>query len=225
MKKKIQLNIKIVSCEEVNKKTPKNTIGFSFSFFPWEWSEIPPTIRESLTILHSSSQGAEIKVTPQERRRKWEMILVTTGRCYFSVGIYSGTIIRVWVFFLTMVPLALCQDKNCERFYFYFYLAECAIDKEKWTPHSFVSGMLVWVSIFLYFKLLSSLFAGSKQVFYITFLYLFLKIIHSLTPVTSFNCWRNQFLILAHVNLTIQTQSEESLNITIKWSGFENYKF
>lgn len=48
------------------------------------------------------------------------MILVTTGRCYFSVGIYSGTIIRVWVFFLTMVPLALCQDKNCERFYLFF---------------------------------------------------------------------------------------------------------
>lgn len=71
------------------------------------------------------------------------MILVTTGRCYFSVGIYSGTIIRVWFFFLTMVPLALCQDKNCERFYLFFYLAECAIDKKKWTPRSFVSGVLV----------------------------------------------------------------------------------
>lgn len=49
--------------------------------------ECPLSIRESLSILHSFSQDAEIKVSPQETRRKWEIILVITGRCSFSAGI------------------------------------------------------------------------------------------------------------------------------------------
>lgn len=55
-------------------------------FFTVEW--IPSdNKREGLSILHSSSQDAEIKVSPREMKRKWEIILVITGRCYFSAGI------------------------------------------------------------------------------------------------------------------------------------------
>lgn len=77
---------------QIKKKQKKNredhkVRGKNGLIFLHSGVKCPLTIRESLSILHSSSQDAEIKVSPQETRRKWEIILVITGRCYFSAGI------------------------------------------------------------------------------------------------------------------------------------------